>query len=427
MLAFFTIFTQTIINTFKKTYITSSTTQYEESEPTYFSTDKTPFLFAVGVSGFNLTNSTHKFFSLEVYQRSIINKTKFTTYFDLQPCNKGAWEKLDPSIGPTFDRLGLQSWLCLKQNYSFQFEGKYSSDIFKYLKISVKSCKIDAGENRTCAPSSQIDSYLAKNGPISFNYYFINTVINSDDAQYLSYYLEDRNYFQFTRSLGTTANVFISSYTISTDQSLWPWQSFQDDVGGIVYEPTQRYVFNPLADSKNQTEYISLFLRKSSLSLSVMRSFRKYDDTLSYIGGLFSTFMVALFIMHTYNQYGFQVDIAGKIYKYKKKTAIPKEKFHLLSFIGYGFFLLLDTIGLSPKWKIMRQFDETREEIGKQLDVAFLIRKISFVEDCLTFILEDFQIKCLHLKGKLTLAEAKTARRKFSSRKQFLKLKKRYE
>lgn len=38
----------------------------------------------------------------------------------------------------------------------------------------------------------------------------------------------------------------------------------------------------------------------------------------------------------------------------------------------------------------MRQFDETREEIGKQLDVAFLIRKINFVEDCLTFILEDF-------------------------------------
>jgi hypothetical protein len=43
-----------------------------------------------------------------------------------------------------------------------------------------------------------------------------------------------------------------------------------------------------------------------------MRSFRKYDDTLSYIGGLFSTFMVALFVMHTYNEYGFEVDIAAR-------------------------------------------------------------------------------------------------------------------
>lgn len=182
MLAFFTIFTQTIINTFQKTYITSSTTQYEESEPTYFSTEETPFLFAVGVSGFNLTNSTHQYFNIELYQRSIINKTKYTTYFDLQPCQRSAWVAFDASIGPTFDRLGLQSWLCLKQSYSFEFEGKYSSDIFKYLKISVKSCKIGVGENRTCAPSAQIDSYLAKNGPISFNYYFMNTVINSDDA-----------------------------------------------------------------------------------------------------------------------------------------------------------------------------------------------------------------------------------------------------
>ena len=39
---------------------------------------------------------------------------------------------------------------------------------------------------------------------------------------------------------------------------------------------------------------------------------------------------------------------------------------------------------------MMRQFDEAREEIGRQLDVAFLIRKISFMEDCLTFLLEDF-------------------------------------
>lgn len=154
MLAFFTIFTQTILNTFKKTYITSSTTQYEESEPTFFSTDKTPFLFAVGATGFNLTNSTHKYFNVELYQRSVINKTKYTTYFDLVPCEKSVWVELDPSIGPTFDRLGLSSWLCLSQNYSFEFEGKFSSDIFKYLKISLKSCKIVAGDNRTCVPDS---------------------------------------------------------------------------------------------------------------------------------------------------------------------------------------------------------------------------------------------------------------------------------
>jgi len=51
---------------------------------------------------------------------------------------------------------------------------------------------------------------------------------------------------------------------------------------------------------------------------------------------------------------------------------------------------MLEKFGFPPKWKMMKQFDEAREEIGKQLDVAFLIRKISFFEDCLTFLLEDF-------------------------------------
>lgn len=95
--------------------------------------------------------------------------------------------------------------------------------------------------------------------------------------------------------MGTSANLYISSYTIETDESLWPWQQMSEDTGGIVYEPTQRYVYTPT------TEYIRLYLRKSSLSLSITRSFKKYDDTLSYIGGLFSSFMVCLFAMTKYN------------------------------------------------------------------------------------------------------------------------------
>lgn len=65
-----------------------------------------------------------------------------------------------------------------------------------------------------------------------------------------------------------------------------------------------RYVFTPTI-VPNATEYVSLFLRKSSLSLSINRSFKKYDDTLSYIGGLFSTLMVCLFAMMKYNEYNY--------------------------------------------------------------------------------------------------------------------------
>lgn len=93
------------------------------------------------------------------------------------------------------------------------------------MKISVKSCSILTGENRTCVNDSYIDTNITSNGPISFNYYFVNTIINPDSSEYLGFYLEDRNYFQFTKTIGTSANIFISTYSIETDESLWPWTS----------------------------------------------------------------------------------------------------------------------------------------------------------------------------------------------------------
>jgi len=42
----------------------------------------------------------------------------------------------------------------------------------------------------------------------------MNTIINADNQEYLGRYLEDRNYFQFTKDMGITANLFISSYDI---------------------------------------------------------------------------------------------------------------------------------------------------------------------------------------------------------------------
>lgn len=178
--------------------------------------------------------------------------------------------------------------------------------------------------------------------------------------------------------MGTSANIFISSYTIDTDESLWPWLNINEEVGGIVYEPTQRYVFTPTI-APNATEYIQLFIRKSSLSLSITRAFKKYDDTLSYIGGLFSTFIVCLFAMMKYNEYCYEIEIASKIYKYKRNNSIQSDRFQILSCAAYCVYCILDFFGIAPNWKLMRHFDRVRNEIGKQLDLKLMLRKISFL------------------------------------------------
>jgi hypothetical protein len=84
--------------------------------------------------------------------------------------------------------------------------------------------------------NSVIETYLDANEAFNFNYYFINTIINPGDDTYLKTYLEDRNYFPFSPTDGVNANLFISSYTIDTDQSLWPVEDIETDEGGIVLE-----------------------------------------------------------------------------------------------------------------------------------------------------------------------------------------------
>ncbi len=153
----------------------------------------------------------------------MINGVKKTVYYSLIPCSRQDWIKFDPTLASAFDTIGLSDYLCLPDNISFAFAGKYTSSIFEYIKISVKDCKILSGDTRNCINSSIIDTSIASNGPISLNYYFVNTILNPGDPDYIGNYLEDRNYFTFTRTMGTSANIFISSYQIDTDESLWPW------------------------------------------------------------------------------------------------------------------------------------------------------------------------------------------------------------
>lgn len=99
-----------------------------------------------------------------------------------------------------------------------------------------------------------------------------------------------------------TANFFLSSYHIEIDESIYPVEDVHTVTGGISNVPTQamNYQFT-------SGDYVKFYIRKSSLSLNIIRTFRKIDDTLSYIGGLFSTLIVILALLSIYNEYCYEL------------------------------------------------------------------------------------------------------------------------
>ncbi len=81
----------------------------------------------------------------------------------------------------------MSQFLCLPKDVVLEFQGKYSSSNFKFIKISVNPCKMTVNDStRTCISDAEVDSLIANmGGQLVFNYYYINTIINANNVDYL--------------------------------------------------------------------------------------------------------------------------------------------------------------------------------------------------------------------------------------------------
>lgn len=168
---------------------------------------------------------------------------------------------------------------------------------------------------RGCHTAAEIATYLAANEVFGFNFYFINTLVNPDQQTPTSIFLDDTNNFPFSTTTGTSCNFFLEGYTISTDRALMPIPDMETELGGLAEVPALMTSY-----PASLGEYLRFYVRKSPVSLVYTRIFFRFDDLLSYIGGLFG--LIALVIqlpMTYYNTCCFELSLATDLFVYKKK------------------------------------------------------------------------------------------------------------
>ncbi len=297
-----------------------------------------------------------------------------------------------------YDKIGLSAWLCPTEGTVIELQGKYSSSVFKYYKFGVKQCSPSNTTNRTCVSNSTLETFLNSNEAFTFNFYFMNTIINPTNKQFLSNYLDDLNYFPFTQSDGVSANFFLSSFEVTTDESIYPFEQFDSAKGGIATGPAQTINYKV-----RQKDYLKFYIRKSSLSLQVQRSFRKVDDTLSYIGGLFSAIVTVLFIMKKYNEISYEMEIAKNLYHYDRNVPLKSDDFNFLIFLGYLIYAFFETICIKLPWKRMEVYFRSLEEVRKQMDIRLVMKKVLYSERMAIAVFDEHKAKILHLQEPLTL------------------------
>ena len=97
------------------------------------------------------------------------------------------------------------------------------------IEIRVQRCDNTTNSSRVCANDSFIDFFVYWAGSVTVNVIYANPLINPGNTEYLGYYLEDKNFFSFTRTQGSYSIGYLEDFAIETDQSLLPFESTHVD------------------------------------------------------------------------------------------------------------------------------------------------------------------------------------------------------
>jgi hypothetical protein len=130
--------------------------------------------------------------------------------------------------------------------------------------------------------------------------------------------------------------------------------SVREDTGGIVLDPAQTSIYQVRTGS----EYMKLYLRKSPITVTITRSFKKIDETLSYIGGLFSFLLIFLFFVNKYNEYAFDIELTRHSYYCEKNEPFDGNFFNFLRFFPFVVYRILDMFNFNPDWPAYAKMNE---------------------------------------------------------------------
>lgn len=70
------------------------------------------------------------------------------------------------------------------------------------------------------------------------------------------------------------------------------------------------------------TQYASVVFDRSSVQTTYSRSFNKVDSYFSYVGGLVGTVLLLFFIMSSYSDMSFSIDMANELFLLTEKDDI---------------------------------------------------------------------------------------------------------
>lgn len=300
--------------------ITSISFDISNVDPPYIDLSPSKFNWAFQFTGGD--TMAKQLFKVEVAHKIYSRDSKgkvFKTVFirETEPCTEGHF---NPRLLPGFQAIvsNISKLWCPKLNDSYYVEGKFTSRNFSFFSLKVSKCVNTT--NVTCASAEEIEKVFQDNGnKVYFNLYTLNNILNLNDLDHtISEFLEDRMFSLIERKFYKEKNFYMIGSKLRTDSSIYSTDYdkkietfiFDNDYDEAILDNTENL-------NKNNTQYLTIFIRSNFLSKEHQRTVKKYDEYFGYIGGVWSVLVLFFgLIARGYNRRKLLIKISNALYSF---------------------------------------------------------------------------------------------------------------
>ena len=157
-------------------------------------------MFGFFVFGLNISSTTARPFDFKLIQEEytpllqLINSTEYPLV-QCTPDHLAFTEKIKSYYTPFM----FDAHLCPQLNQQIEVKGKVTSSLYSQLKITVTRCST---ADPTCMSNAAFSTLETTMKKFTFAFPIFNTMLNPDQEEYKTFFVEDRNRFSFSSSLG---------------------------------------------------------------------------------------------------------------------------------------------------------------------------------------------------------------------------------
>ncbi|EWS75966.1 transmembrane protein, putative (macronuclear) [Tetrahymena thermophila SB210] len=333
---FILLFFQSSISSFfeKEQVKVVTDSKYNPNPPISF-LNPSRFMFAVQIYQKNFL--TNPYFNITVIQKTQINEPSSSTKkiqqyeIQLEPCTLSHWELIDSYANFTelFLPYGLD-YLCPTMDSVIFIEGMYGSKVFSYFEILVTPCVTPNDPKRKwnpiCAPQEEVDAATTDKGNQGISFYHSNYVLNVDQSQkFFTPFINDRLFFTFVpHKMARNCDIYLQDISVVNDESIF----FNHDFSLFKFPIQQNNDYREITElGRKDDTYVVLTIRLNPQVTQINRSYQKFTELLSKLGGLAHLVMASLaVVIKKYNLFQFTIELANKLYQSDYNFKIKSSK-----------------------------------------------------------------------------------------------------